>query len=346
MLVTFSVITYVVSLILGPILFFSTSDGVAVAARSIHAIPLEVFMAFPVDIPIRVTMGALFMGLWVIFVACMVAAFRDRGGFLSSLKGAPTKPLSFATTNFLFMLPIAATSLLYASVIIEQFQESQGVQTGNLSFPPQTSPYVILINLAFAPLNEEIAFRITSIGIPLGLFLILLYRNDPKLAGAKNRISFLLLAMFSPEQAKMKLGYPSVETKGLFGGITLLEWVLILVTSFVFGAAHFLLGGGWQVGKVSTALLAGFVFGLMFVAYGAHAAILMHWFFDYFFTILDLADSTYGGVFHAFANVTELTCLAAGAVIMVVVLLYWATNLANYLTLRAAGLTYDREGAL
>ena len=342
-LVIFSVVTYFLTLILGPVLFYSTSDGLKVAARSIHALPLEVFMALPIDVPIRITMGVLFGGLVIIFTLCMVFAWRDRGGFVSALKGAVTNPISFAKTNFLFMMPLAATALLYASVIIEQFQQSEGVQTGSLSFPPQTSPYVILINLAFAPVNEEIAFRITSIGIPIGIFLILLYRHDPKISGAKQKIKVLLFSMLSPEQAKARLGHSNVENKGVFRGITLFEWALILVTSFVFGAAHYLLGGGWQIGKISTAFLAGFIFALMFVSYGAYAAILMHWFFDYYFTILDLADTTYGGTFHALANVVEATNLIAGAIIMIVILLYWAVKLADYLALRASGMNFESE---
>jgi hypothetical protein len=342
-LVIFSFVTYVATLILGPVLFYSTSDGLKVAARSIHAIPLEVFMTFPVDVPIQVTMGALFGALVVIFSLCLVFAWRDRGGFIPALKAAATNPISFAKTNFLFMMPIAATALLYASVIIDQFQQSQGVQTGSLSFPPQTSPYVILINLAFAPVNEEIAFRITSIGIPVGLFLIFLYRHDPKVSSVKQKIRFLLLSMLSPEQAKAKLGYKNVETKGVFRGISPLEWVLISATSFAFGAAHYLLGGGWQIGKISTAFLAGFVFALMFVSYGAYAAILMHWFFDYYFTVLDLADSTYGGIFHSLANVVELTNIVVGAVIVVVILLYWAVKLADYLTLKASGIPRQED---
>ncbi len=342
-LVVFSFVTYLATLILGPVLFYSTSDGLKVAARSIHAIPLEVFMALPVDVPIRVTMGALFGGLVIIFCLCVAFAWKDRGGFISSLKGAVTNPISFAKTNFLFMMPMAATALLYASVIIDQFQQSEGVKTGSLSFPPQTSPYVILINLAFAPVNEEIAFRITSIGIPVGLFLIFLYRHDPKVSSAKQRFKVLLLSMLSPEQAKARLGHSNVETKGIFRGISPFEWLLILATSIAFGAAHYLLGGGWQIGKISTAFLAGFVFALMFVSYGAYAAILMHWFFDYYFTVLDLADSTYGGIFHSFANVVELTNLVAGAIIVVVILLYWAVKLADYLTLRASGMNFRSE---
>jgi membrane protease YdiL (CAAX protease family) len=149
--------------------------------------------------------------------------------------------------------------------------------------------------------------------------------------------------MLSPESAKVKMGYRNVTANGFFRGISPLEWALIILTSVVFGLAHYLLGGGWQVGKVSTAFLSGLVLGIMFVAYGAYAAILLHWFFNYYFTILDLADSTYGGVFHGLSNFAEFTNVTSGEIILVVFLLVSALKLADYLSLRAAGLSNKSE---
>ena len=252
-------------------------------------------MTVPIPIPIRTDMGSLFGVIWLIFILCIVAAWYSHGGFVGAFKNIIKGPILTAKTNFLFIMPLVAAPLLYASVLIQQFQATQGVQTGNLTFPPQTSPYVILINLAYAPINEELAFRITSIGIPLAIFLLYRYRHDPKLTGASNRAKLLFTAMMSPEHAKASLGYRNVSDRGLLRGISALEWILILITSATFGLAHFLLGGGWEIGKVSTAFLAGLVFGIMFVAYGAYAAILLHWFFDYYFTVVNLAESTYGG---------------------------------------------------
>lgn len=336
-LAVFSIISYLVSLALGPILFFSTPDGLGVATRTIHQIPVLFFMAFDVPIPAAVSVGTMFLGVWVLFVVCVVIAWLSRGGFLNSINGVLTKSISFSKTNFLFVMPLASCALFFATIVITQFQATQGVQTGSLTFPPQTSAYVILLELAFAPLREEFAFRITSIGIPVGLFLLVLYRNDPKVSGVKNSLKLVLLAMFSPEYAKAKLGYRSVAGNGLFRGISLLEWILILITSMVFGAAHFLLGGGWEIGKVTTAFMAGFVFGIMFVAYGAYAAVLMHWFFNYYFTVLDMANSAYGGAFSALSNLAVLANYGAGQVVLVVFLLISAVRLGNYLTARVAG---------
>lgn len=336
-LAVFSAFTYVVSLVLGPVLFYSTSDGLAVAARHIHQLPVDIFMALELPIPLGTNLGVLFAVIWTLFVICLVLAAIARRGFLTAVKEGLSKPISVAKTNFLYVMPLVATGLLYATILISQFQEAQGVQTGSLNFPPKTSPYLILINLAFAPLNEEFAFRITTIGVPFALFLLISYRSDPKLTGLKNRVVLFLLAVFSPELAKSRMGHKTVATNGFIRGISPLEWALILVSSVVFGAAHYLLGGGWEIGKVSTAFLAGFVFAIMYVSYGAYADILLHWFFNYYFTILDMASTAYSTL-AGFVNVVELANLVAGQVVLVLFLLISALRLADYFTARVAGI--------
>lgn len=345
-LVVFSIISYITSLALGPVLFFSTSDGLSVASRRIQGIPIEFFVVFTIPVPLAISIGILFVAVWAIFVVCVILAWLSRGGFINSIKGGFTKTMTLAKTNFLFVMPLVSTALLYATVLIQKFQETQGVQTGSLSFPPKTSPYVILLNLAFAPLREEFAFRITSIGIPLGIFLVFLYRYDPRISGLKNRVKLILLATFSPELVKVKLGYRNVGANGFLRGISPLEWVLILITSTIFGLAHYLLGGGWEIGKISTAFLAGLVFAIMFVAYGAYAAVLLHWFFNYYFTVLDLAGSTYGEPFRVLSNYAEFANLAAGQIILVVFLIVSALKFADYLTLKAAGMSQKSESSL
>jgi len=334
-LIVCSVLSYLISLGLGPSLFYYTTDGLKVATRTIKELPLEVFIMVPMPLPINSSMGALFGVIWLIFILCFIAAWCSRGGFLKNVRNLLKEPILSGKTNFLFLMPLIGSSLLYASVIIQQFQATQGVQTGNLTFPPQTSPYIILLNLAYAPINEELAFRITSIGVPLAIYLLIIYRKDQKVSRISSRLKLILITMASPEHAKGMFGSKGVAERGFLRGISVLEWVLIVTTSLAFGLAHYLLGGGWEIGKVSTALLAGLVFGIMFVAYGAYASILLHWYFDYFFTIIGMADSTYGGFFHIFSNAVEVTNIIGGGIILVILLIIWAVRAGGYLSKRA-----------
>lgn len=337
-LAIFSAITYVITLILGPVLYFSTSDGLKDAGHVIHQLPLDVFMLYTVYLPGGMSHGALFAAIWIIFVVCIAAAFLSGGGFLKSVKDALSKPISVGKTNFLYLMPLVGTGLLMATILISEFQTTQGIQTGSLNFPAQTSPYLILLNLAYAPINEEFAFRITTIGIPLAIFLLIVYRSDARLTGLKKRAGLFLLALFSPELAKSKLGYKTVAENGFIHGISPVEWALILVSSAMFGLAHYIGGGGWEIGKVSTAALAGLVFAIMYVSYGAYADILLHWFFNYYFTILDMASTTYGSVFTVFANIVEVMNLyVAGGIVLVFFLLISALKLGEYLSSKAVG---------
>jgi len=336
LLVVSSTISYFISLAIGPVLFFSTSDGLAAADQRIHQLTVGLFMIFDVPIPLGTSLGVLFVVIWGTFVVCMILAWFSRDGFLSSARGALSKSISLAKTNFLYVMPLVASALISATVIISDFQQSAGVQTGSINFPT-TNPYVILTELSFAPLQEEFAFRITTIGLVVGVVLLILYRSDAKTSGLKNKVKLLLLALFSPELAKEKLGYRNVKTNGFPWGISPVEWILILVTSVIFGLAHFLAGSGWEVGKVSTAFLAGLVFAIMYVAYGAYASILMHWFFNYYFTVLSTAETAYGGIFHPLASLADITNLIGGDIILLVFLLFTASRIGSYLAARASG---------
>ncbi len=335
-LIVVSTISYFISLVLGPVLFFSTSDGLAAAEQRIHGIDVGLFMIFSVPIPLGVSLGVLFVLIWGVFLTCMILAWFDRGGYVSSARGALAKSISLAKTNFLYIMPLVASALVSATIIISQFQESQGVQTGSISFPT-TNPYVILTELSFAPLQEEFAFRITSIGLVVGILLLFRYRKDPKISGLGNKGKLILLAMFSPELAKAKMGYRNIRADGFPHGISPVEWVLILLTAVIFGLAHFLAGSGWEAGKITTAFLAGFVFGIMYVAYGAYASILLHWFFNYYFDVLSIAETVYGGIFHQISNLADYTNLLGGQVILVVFLLATAFRVGSYFADRASG---------
>jgi membrane protease YdiL (CAAX protease family) len=335
-IVAFSVLSYFISLAAGLILYFSTSDGLAAAQRTVHELFIELFMVIVVPVPLNISLGALFVAIWGAFVVCMVLAWFDRGEFPNSIRGALSNSVSLAKTNFLFVMPLVGSALVYATIIISQFQETQGVQTGNLNFPT-TNPYVILTEVSLAPLTEEFAFRITSIGIPLGILLLVLFRNDPRISGLKKKLWLVLLAMYSPERAKVSLGYRNIAAQGFPRGITRIEWLLILLTSLAFGLAHYLSGGGWEIGKVSTAFLAGFVFAIMYVAYGAYADILLHWFFNYYFDVLSKAQAVYGGLFNPLSSLSDLVNLVGGQLILVVFLLFTAYKLGGYFATKASG---------
>ena len=108
----------------------------------------------------------------------------------------------------------------------------------------------LLFALANASVWEEIVVRILLIGVPL--LIIDLYRRS-----SKRKISYFLGGGFA-------LGLP--------------ETALLLLSSAVFGLAHF---EGWGAWKVFPASVAGLAFGYMFLRHGLASAIILHFGFNY-----------------------------------------------------------------
>jgi hypothetical protein len=118
-----------------------------------------------------------------------------------------------------------------------------------------------MILLADASVWEEVVARVMFIGIPL------LFLNPSK--------------KWNLDRFKILLG-----GKGKFG---ISEVVLILISSSFFGLAHI----GWGPWKVLPTFVTGALFGYLYIKVGLHAAIAMHFLFDYDGFIYDLIDYPY-----------------------------------------------------
>jgi len=90
-----------------------------------------------------------------------------------------------------------------------------------------------------------------------------------------------------PDGAKKAVGLPNVTEHGIWRGISVGEWVMIIVTSALYGYAHVMSGIGWQVGKITSVFVQGFIFAVAYIAYGFEAPILLHWYFNYYLFFFD-----------------------------------------------------------
>lgn len=63
----------------------------------------------------------------------------------------------------------------------------------------------------------------------------------------------------------------------------------------------------------------------------------MHWFFNYYFTVLASAQTAYGGIFNQVANLADITNLIGGNIILLVFLLFSAYRIGSYLVTRVSG---------
>jgi hypothetical protein len=288
------VASYFLAMLLGLDLFLFTLEGRALSVRA-YPLPVLVFLLFQVETPSVLNLGLIFLFIWSVYILCFGIAWMWRESFHKVIGNAFLRPVSQLLSNFLFALPIIASMLLLAVIGIHYLQESAlGVPTGEPAFP--ANPFETFFLLAYSPLIEEVGFRLSPIGLFLIAYVFWAGRQVVAQFSSKQLLKLVFVAPIYPEEAKRMVGLKNVDADG-FGGISIGEWVMVLVTSLIFGLAHLISGIGWDVGKVTSTVMAGLIFGLAYLAYGFQAPILLHWYFNYYFYTYELASDLYPSTF-------------------------------------------------
>lgn len=298
--VTIAVASYIVSMFVGTLDIIVSPDlGTNLASFSGNLI-LEVFLlAF--ETPVQTNVLAIVVIAMVIFVMSFAKAATANGGFRSGvrilLKGSRPRSLP----NWLALMPLAGSSLFIIVLVLTLIQSGAGVSTGTLACPAGTPTSTcnleLFTSIITAPVAEEFGFRITPIGLAVAILVaIALGRNTARGShvSTSSALRLFFSAFISPGYAKEKAGLLSVRTGGL-KGISPTEWVMLFFTATVFGAYHIFGGGGWGPGKFVTAALSGFALGLVYLAYGAFADILLHWFFNFYFVVFTV-NTPFNGI--------------------------------------------------
>lgn len=316
-LIVLSVATYFVAMILGVPLFYFTEDGAKFANECcpVKAVPVQLFIVVSFGIPVATTRGIVYGALWSIYALCFAAAWKSRGTFHRGVGQLISGSFSMKRANYLAAMPIVASALLVAVINIQAFQESVNVPTGRITFK---TPYDELLNLTYAPIFEELSYRISPLGLIVAFRLLWILTRRGTFLTLTEKARLLGLSFLSPEAAKKRYLAKTVESEGVLHGVSIPEWAAVLVTSVLFGSAHFLSGGGWQLGKVSTAALSGLVLALVYLTHGGYAPILLHWFFNYYTTVFSMAAQTYSGSFVALASLVGILSEAFGEIVLVV----------------------------
>lgn len=314
--VVIAVSSYVFSLGLGILLI--TSGQVASQLQSLTSPVLLWAYALPILTP-PANSALIVSGALAIYSVCIVKAARSNEGFVPSLRMISNGSRPRSLPNWLALMPILASGLLIIVLLLGLLQDVFGVSTGNL---PTVDLPGLISSLAVAPIAEEIGFRITVLGLVTGVLVAM--KIGKNIAQGERSSTFVQVGTFfsaflSPGHAKERVGLLSIRTGGL-RGIGISEWILLGVSSFIFGLYH-ILGGGWGPGKFLEAAISGFALGIVFLAYGAFADILLHWFFDFYF--LDLPGLT--GIYQISGIVFSLGALALG-VWSIIIAVSWLSN--------------------
>ena len=308
----FFAFTYFLTTVLGPVIFFFTQEGTAVSVMHMNGLPVWLFTVIFFRIPVMPNAGEVFLFLAGVFFLCLLAAWKFRESFHSVVRKGSLQPLSKMFNNFLISMPIITSMLLVAVLAIINLQSSAGLPTTPSPEVEKLPPFIQFFQFSYAVLIEEIGFRIS----PIGLFLIIRIleaqiRNGMVLSGWE-RLKLFFTALIYPDKAKKTVGLKTVSDSGIRKGISRGEWIMIFLTAFAWGVAHFLVGG-WTVGKITSVFVDGLVFGLTYIAYGAYAPILLHWFFNYYTWVLfDENATAYYPYFLPISNLAALMIFAVG----------------------------------
>ena len=270
------------------------------ASTAVYALTYD-FVFASVQIPIGGNMGEIFVLFLAVYFAFLVLAARQGAGLFKALRSSITQGYDALFTN-----PLAATCILLGAtglvtVLVDTAQTNAGVSTGSLS----GDPFSLLVDFTIAPLLEETTFRLIMLGIPVLILSLVLLRDFSPMKALKvlwRPSSFWDVDETEEADARRSFNesgpsmFPDQQSDSLkIRAMKPVVYVFLVLSSVIFGYAHFASGAGWGPGKISEAALAGLALGYLYVKYGFHTNVLLHWSINYVGSIFSfLAQALWG----------------------------------------------------
>jgi len=256
------ILIFLASLPLGFIIYTRTSEGIEFMHNYVVRPTIWIFVLL-IELPIQLPVWIVWYFLQAVFIISFIASALEHGGVWRALD--PDTPVKESIRNFMFFMPFITTTSLILIYILTWVLEYMGIGTEYSGELPE--PAVSFFILNYAPVAEEIGFRLLSIGLPLAITLLLMMERWS----------------VKPIDILRALLCPGKLRQDLKARLKILIWLLVLTSSIAFGIAHQM--RGWEYGKAITSLVMGIILGLCYVYYGIHASLLTHWFFDYHLSV-------------------------------------------------------------
>lgn len=252
------------SFAIGLFLVFFTDLGNEVHWYSDVRLDFLILGVFGLD-SIYFNLAIAFMLFWTVYLACYIFCFLQPIPILSlslvkkSIQTIKLQAINIQRNNYLAITISWFSGYFVLSILIDVIQQLFGFKLGN---PLTANPLLSFFYLSAAPLNEEILFRVILLGIPLyllfipfgkGLFLSTLTHPYRNISSRKAKYTTIAIA------------------------------IIIALNSLAFGLSHVLLGGGYEIGKITQAGLGGVIIAWLYYRYGLFSAITFHWISNYVF---------------------------------------------------------------
>ncbi len=213
------------------------------------------------QIPYPVGLGIWFLVLTAVYVAFMAIAAKQGRNPVSAIVRSFSEGVSSLMSSPFLVVMIATGFLAFSASMIDLGVSSSGAPIGG----PQGDPLSLLIGFTTAPLVEEFGFRVLLIGVVASILSMGRSWKDA------------LAALWRPSRA--------IEGLAVGSGASIILWAATALSAGTFGACHVLCGNAWDIGKFPEAAFGGAVLGILYVKYGFHAAVLVHWGINYFGSI-------------------------------------------------------------
>jgi len=207
--------------------------------------------------PFVVGAGALFVICTAIYLLFFLYALLQKEHLWNAIRAAFRTGFGALTSSPFVVIIISIGFLNFTSSEIDRLVSSAGAPIGG----PTGDPLSLLLGFAFAPLVEEVGFRVFLIGTVA--FILSL--------GRPWRVA--LSALWRPSRA--------IEGVAVGSGASIIIWAATSFSAVTFGACHVICGNTWDIGKLPEAIYGGFVLGYLYVRYGLHVAVLAHWGVDF-----------------------------------------------------------------
>ncbi len=208
--------------------------------------------------PFAVSAGAWFLFLTGLYCVFFAYSLRQSGGPLAAARTSLRNGFTSLMTSPFLVVIIATGFLTFSASVIDSAISSSGVPIGG----PAGDPLLLLVGLTASPLIEELGFRMLIIGV----IALILSMGRPWREGLKT--------LWRPSRA--------IEGFAVGSGASIIIWAATGFSAFTFGACHVFCGSSWDIGKFPEAAYGGLVLGILYVKYGFHVAVLVHWGIDYF----------------------------------------------------------------
>jgi len=299
--IVFTVVMMLVSFPAGLYTVFGTHlSSNDTASTPVYAFAYDLVFT-SVRVPVAGDLGGFFVVFSAIYFGFLLLAARQGAGLFRALRAATSRGYGALFTN-----PLAATMVLlgatsFVTVLFDSFQTSAGISSGSLA----GDPFLLLVSVAFAPLLEESTFRLILIGVPVLLLALLMLRDFSPMSAAK--VLWRPSSLWDVDEAEgaetvssFDQATPSIFPDGQRDSLKVraikpVVYAFLILSSFIFGYAHFASGVGWGPGKISEAALAGLALGYLYIKYGFHTNVLLHWSINYVGTIFSfLAQGVWG----------------------------------------------------